>query len=352
MTIQLININKSYLSQSREIVALRDINLTVQPGDIFGVIGKSGAGKSTLIRCVNLLERPSSGQVIVGGQELSSLSEKALRQARHGIGMVFQHFNLLTTRTVYQNIAFPLQLIKKTRKEIDQAVMPLLELTGLKARAHAYPSQLSGGQKQRVAIAQALATQPQVLLCDEMTSSLDPETTKSILKLVKDINLQMQLTILLITHEMDVIKNIADHVAVIDHGSIIEQADVVSLFKVPKTDIAKAFTRSTFMPELPPSLQKQLQVNPIEAGYQILRIAFMGETTTEPVMNNLIKHHDVQINILQANVEMLRGETLGMMVVALRGKEQQSKKAIAYLTTRNIDVEVLGYVAADDWINH
>ncbi|MCB1827739.1 MAG: methionine ABC transporter ATP-binding protein [Coxiellaceae bacterium] len=348
--IKLTNINKSYDTKAGRITALSDINLEVRPGEICGVIGRSGAGKSTLIRCVNLLERPTSGSVEVNGQELMALSDSALREARHHIGMVFQHFNLLSTRTVYENVALPLQLLNKSKSEIDQAVKPLLALTGLEQRAQAYPSQLSGGQKQRVAIARALSTKPSVLLCDEMTSALDPETTASILDLVKDINQQMNLSILLITHEMGVIKSIADHVAVLDDGRIIEQSDVVSLFKHPKTAIAKTFTESISNSELPALLHKQLRAERMQDGHTVIRVAFTGRAAAEPVIDDLVKHFKIRINILQANLEFLRTDTIGMMVVTVWGEEEETQCAIDALKQKGLTVEVLGYVAADDWI--
>src|SRR3990167_9937966 len=233
--IELNNVNKIYSGKSDDHHALKNINLHVKAGEIVGVICKSGAGKSTLIRCVNLLERPTSGSVRVNGVELTTLNPSQLRQARHQIGMIFQHFNLLATRTVYHNVAFPLQLLKKPKKEIEKIVSELLEKVGLSNRRDAYPNQLSGGQKQRVAIARALATKPQVLLCDEMTSALDPETTDDILQLIRNINQEYHLSILCITHEMHVIKSIADRVAVISHGEIVECANLVDLFKNPKT---------------------------------------------------------------------------------------------------------------------
>jgi len=242
--IELKNINKIYITKSGAHHALKNINLHVAPGEIVGVIGKSGAGKSTLIRCVNLLERPTSGSVRVNNVELTTLNPQQLRQARHQIGMIFQHFNLLSTRTVFENVAFPLQLLKQPKNEIDQTVSLLLEKVGLSDRCDAYPSQLSGGQKQRVAIARALATKPQVLLCDEMTSALDSETTEDILKLIRGINQELGLSILCITHEMSVIKAITDRVAVIDYGEIVECAGVVDLFKSPQTPITKRLIQS------------------------------------------------------------------------------------------------------------
>lgn len=347
--ISLKNIYKSYSSDSGQITALHDINLTVEKGQIYGVIGRSGAGKSTLIRCVNLLERPSSGFVEVNGQELTGLSDAELRQARHRMGMVFQHFNLLATRTVYENVALPLELLKKSKQEIDKIVRPLLELTGLSHRATAYPSRLSGGQKQRVAIARALSTQPTVLLCDEMTSALDPETTASILELVKNINEQMQLSILLITHEMGVIKSIADRVAVLDDGRIIEEADVVTLFKSPKTEIAKTFTGLAAHRELPPLLKEHLHAEHLPGDQTVIRMTFSGDAAAQPVIDDLIRHFKVRINIMQANLEFLRSDTLGMMIFAISGEGREIASALQFLIEKKLTVEVLGYVATDAW---
>lgn len=348
--IKLTHVYKDYQIKGKTAAALTDINLTVKPGEIFGVIGRSGAGKSTLIRCVNLLERPTSGSIAVEGEELTTMSSRALRQVRHNIGMVFQHFNLLSTRHVYDNIALPLQLLKKTRREIDRAVVPLLELTGLIDRVHAYPAQLSGGQKQRVAIARALSTEPKVLLCDEMTSALDPETTASILNLVKKINEQKKLSILMITHEMNAIKSIADYVAVIDKGRIVEQSDVVSLFKDPKTEIAKTFTESLLGTELPHLLHTRLLQENVPGGHAVVRVAFTGSAAMEPIIDDLIRHFKIRINILQANLEFLRSDTIGMMIVTMRGDEQATQHAIEALLEKGLAVEVLGYVGADDWI--
>lgn len=346
--ITLENVSKIYQTTSGQVTALQDINLQVLPGEIYGVIGRSGAGKSTLIRCVNLLERPTAGRIVVDDRDLMQLDAQHLRDVRHMIGMVFQHFNLLSSRTVYQNIALPLELLQMSTSDIERAVMPLLELTGLKERMHAYPYQLSGGQKQRVAIARALATKPKVLLCDEMTSALDPETTHSILQLVKKINHEMNLTMLLITHEMEVIKSIADHVAVIDAGKIIEQSDVVSLFRNPQTDVAKRFTQSILKGDLPHYLLEKLRDDYSEGAQLIVRIAFIGESATQPIIDSLVKHSKVSVNILQANLELLHHETIGMMFVGLSGKQEDMQQALTYLQKQSIDTEVLGYVFTDD----
>ena len=350
--IELRNVNKTYYVSNTAVNALVDIDITVNPGQIFGVIGKSGAGKSTLIRCVNLLERPTSGAVVVNGQDLTQLAHKQLRLARHSIGMVFQHFNLLNIRTAYQNVALPLELLGMTKQEINNRVLPLLKLTGLDHKTHAYPSRLSGGEKQRVAIARALATHPKVLLCDEMTSSLDPETTAAILQLIKDINRQLNLSILLITHEMDVIKALADRVAVLDHGRIIEQDDVATIFKRPKTAVAKRLTQSTLKVALPPALQEKLQQNSIADGYTLLRINFLGKTAAEPIVSHLIKEYNVHINILQANLEFVRDEMVGVMLVAAHADHEKIQQGIHFLREKGLQVEVLGYVPANDWLYH
>ena len=347
--ITLTHLNKIYTSQSGHHHALKNINLRVEPGEIVCVIGKSGAGKSTLIRCVNLLERPTSGSVEVNGVELTTLNPPQLRQARHQIGMVFQHFNLLETRTVYQNIAFPLQLLKKSTAEIALTVMPLLEKVGLSAHKEAYPCELSGGQKQRVAIARALATQPAVLLCDEMTSSLDPETTDDILQLIRDINQEMRLSILCITHEMHVVKSIADRVAVIEHGTIAECESVISLFKNPKTLIAKKFVQSVFQSELPQELQTQLHFEPMPDDLMILRLTFFGHATVEPILSEFMQQTHVNVSILQANIEYLHAQMLGRMIVALDINLEKTEKVMAFLKKDGLTVEVMGYVDRQIW---
>lgn len=346
--IELINVNKNYNTKKGKITALKDINLTVNPGEICGVIGKSGAGKSTLIRCVNLLERPTSGSIKINHQELMKLSPKALRQARHRMGMIFQHFNLLSTRSVYQNIAFPLELIGASKKEIEKIIFPLLELTELSEKRDDYPSQLSGGQKQRVAIARALATKPNILLCDEMTSALDPKTTNSILELIENINHQMHLSILVITHEMDVIKKIADQVVVLEEGEIVEKNDVVGLYKNPKSTSAKNLIHSTLSTPNEKSLLTKLTTDPVIGGEMVIRIHFFGHVSVEPVMNDLIKKFDLRFNILQANFEYIRHDVFGVLVVALQANTSVIEEVLAYLNNKELKTEILGYVASDD----
>lgn len=342
--IRLDHIDKTYHGQQQSFVALRDVSLSVAEGEIFGVIGPSGAGKSTLIRCVNLLERPSSGSVTVAGQSLLSLSVRELRVVRHQIGMVFQHFNLLSSRTVFDNVAFQLHLLGRSASEVETAVMTLLSLTGLADKRDAYPSQLSGGQKQRVAIARALVTRPKLLLCDEMTSALDPDTTQSILDLLKRLQRELSLTILLITHEMDVIKRIADRVAVMVEGQIVETTDVVSLFKNPQTAVAKQFIRSDLKRYLPDDIKSVLRASHCDGDKTLVQIAFVGQVATQPIIAQLINHSTVQVNILQANLECLRNETIGVMTLDLEGDHADVLQALQYLKQQGLQVEVIGYV--------
>lgn len=342
--IQLEQVSKSFSTPAGVINAIENVTLSVPKGQICGVIGRSGAGKSTLVRCVNLLERPTSGRVMIDGQDLSALSPRALRQVRHQIGMVFQHFNLLSSRTVYQNIAFQLELLGTKKVEIEQRVVPLLELTGLVDKRDMYPSALSGGQKQRVAIARALVTQPKVLLCDEMTSALDPETTQSIIDLVKQINKEMGVTILFITHEMEVVKKLADHVAVIDQGRLVEEADVLTLFRSPLTEVAQQLVQNDLQGRIPVALRQQIQSAPIDGGQQLIQVSFIGEVATQPMIEAFIQHNDVHVNILQANLEYLRETTIGTMLIGLTGAHERCLNAVDYLRDQGLDVEELGYV--------
>ena len=316
-----------------------------------GVIGKSGAGKSTLIRCVNLLERPTSGSVRVNGVELTTLTPSQLRNERHQIGMIFQQFNLFSTRCVFDNVAFPLNLQGKENNEIDSIVYPLLEKVGLADRDDAYPHELSGGQKQRVAIARALATRPKVLLCDEMTSALDPHTTEDILRLIRQINRELNLSILCITHEMPVIKSIADRVAVIDQGEIVECTSVIELFKNPKTLMTKQLIESALKSELPQELQAKLHFEPMPDDQAVLRLTFLGHATLEPVINEFIRKINFKVSILQANIEQLRSEMIGRMIIAMQLKGEELNKAKTFLENKGVIVEVIGYVDQQIWFN-
>jgi D-methionine transport system ATP-binding protein len=292
------------------------------------------------------LERPNSGEVIVDGVDLLKLNAQALRQKRHSIGMIFQHFNLLQSRTVYENIALPLEFLGIGKSYIAKRVNALMELTGLSAHKNHYPNQLSGGQKQRVAIARALATSPKVLLSDEATSALDPETTQSTLALLKQINKELNLTILLITHEMDVIKSICDRAAILDKGIMIEEAPVLELFARPKTAVAKKFTQSALHIHLPDSLQQRLQSEPAEGLHPIVKLTFLGASAEEPIVGSLYTRFNVTTNILQANLEMVHSSTVGITLCELRGKPGAIEHSIEYIRSQNVEVEVLGYVSS------
>lgn len=342
--IELKFVEKVFETPSGPFRALYPINLSVQAGEIFGIVGKSGAGKSTLIRCINLLERPTSGSVTVAGTELTHLGEKELRLARRRIGMIFQHFNLLASKTVFENIALPLHLAGFSKTEIKNAIQPLLELTGLTDKQDHYPAQLSGGQKQRVAIARALANKPDVLLCDEATSALDPHTTQSILALLKDINQKLQLTIVLITHEMEVVKTISTHIALLDHGQIIEQGNTLEFFKNPKTAQAKELVKSCLKQELPQALALRISHQEQLGYFPLLRIIFSGTAAAQPLISELILTHKVHLSILQANIEYIQGEPLGIMVVKLEESSQGLQQALSFFKDKNTQVEVLGYV--------
>lgn len=340
-------LSKNYTTQDGSIPALQDINLHISAGEIFGIIGKSGAGKSTLIRCVNLLERPSAGQVIVHQQNLMSLSTAELRQARRKIGMIFQHFNLLNSRTVYDNIAFPLELAGGSSKGMDEVIMPLLELTGLTHKKNHYPAQLSGGEKQRVAIARALAPKPHVLLCDEATSALDPETTTSILQLLKGIRDKLNLTILLITHEMSVIKACCDRVGILQKGKLIEENEVGEFFAYPKTEIAKNFIFSSLPETLPPAIQQYILAEAHADTHPVVRLRFMPDTATQPIIAQLISQFNLRVNILQGNVEYIKKHPMGVMLVAIDGEKEKLNAAVHYLQKIGVDSKIIGHVPND-----
>lgn len=342
--IKIKNLKKTYESKTGTINALKDISLEIKPGEIFGIIGQSGAGKSTLIRCINRLEEPTSGEVIVDNQDITKLSETELRKARHEIGMIFQHFNLLTSRTIFDNVAFPLEIQGLSKTEIESRVQPLLELVGLGDRTQYFPSQLSGGQKQRVGIARALASNPKVLLCDEATSALDPQTTKSILELLKDINQKFNLTIVLITHEMQVIKEICDKVAVIEGGVIIEQGEILDVFTNPQQQTTKEFISVINNQELPKVVQHlKLSPTPVENSNLILRLAFIGASTEEPIISGIIRRFNVNTSILYGNIDYIKEVPYGTLVVELDGESGNIQEALAYLQEQNLRIEVIGY---------
>jgi D-methionine transport system ATP-binding protein len=336
------NLTKVYHSDSGDVKALDEVNLHIKKGEIFGIIGLSGAGKSTLLRCINMLEKPTSGSVEIDGVEMTSLSPNELKEMRKKIGMIFQHFNLLTSRNVRGNVAFPLEIAGVDKKTINQKVERLLDLVGLSDKTDSFPSQLSGGQKQRVGIARALANDPKVLLCDEATSALDPQTTLSILNLLKDINKKLGITIVLITHEMNVIKQICNSVAVIEKSRVVEQGSLLEVFANPKTDTAKNFLKSVTLSELPEELKERIRN--LDHGHlegRIVKIGFFGKVTAEPVISTLVKKFDVDANILYGNIDHIQDTPYGMLVVELRGKNGGANSAIEYLKTLGLKVEVI-----------
>ena len=343
--IKLNNITKIFTLPDKKLTALDNVSLHVPKGQICGVIGASGAGKSTLIRCVNLLERPTHGTVIIDDVDLTQLSDAELVKTRRQIGMIFQHFNLLTSRTVFENVALPLELENKSKAEIQEKTTALLALVGLSDKHNVYPANLSGGQKQRVAIARALASDPKVLLCDEATSALDPATTQSILKLLKEINRTLGITILLITHEMEVVKRICDQVAVIDKGRLIEQGTVSEIFSNPKTELAQEFISSTFHITLPEEYLENLSDTPKHAkSYPIIKFEFTGRSVDAPLLSQASKKFGVELSILTSQIDYAGGVKFGFTIAEVEGDEDAITQAKVYLMENNVRVEVLGYV--------
>lgn len=317
--IEIKNLNKTYTTAEKKITALDNINLTISDGEIFGIIGLSGAGKSTLVRCINLLERPTSGEVIIDGKNLTALPQKELLLMRRNIGMIFQSFNLFEQRNVVANVCYPLEISGVKKAEAIKKADSLLELVGLSDRKKSYPSQLSGGQKQRVAIARALATNPKYLLCDEATSALDPNTTQSILTLLKEINKKLGVTIIVITHEMRVIDRICDKVAVIDKSHIAEYGRVSDIFANPQSEIA----RELILPQLPPS-EKAI-------GSKMLRIIFDGEASSKPTISEMILACQTAVNIMFADTKDIDGKAYGHMLIQLPEDERKADKIVAWL---------------------
>lgn len=344
--IDLSHIEKIYDSAAGPVYALKDISLHINKGEIYGIIGLSGAGKSTLVRCINLLERPTKGTVTIEGKNITAMNNSELREARKGIGMIFQHFNLLSTSTVFDNIAFPLQLSNTPKDTINSRVTELLDMVGLSDKADQYPSQLSGGQKQRVGIARALASNPQILLCDEATSALDPQTTKSILQLIKDINRKLKLTVVVITHEMQVIKEICDKVAVIDKGVIAEQGDVLDVFINPQQSITKDFISVLLSNELPVDFRNiEIKDEPFEDSILLMRLTFIGETANDPIISSLVKKYDVSADLFFGSLDDIKGAPFGRLIIGLDGSQDDIHSAMDYLREQKVKMEVIGYVS-------
>ena len=340
--IEFTHVSKDFGSGEKMVRAVRDVSLTIQDGEIFGIIGFSGAGKSTLVRCINLLERPTNGTVVVDGKEMTALSPKELRLARRKIGMIFQHFNLMPSRTVFGNVAYPLQGQGLSKQAIQNKVRKLLKLVDIADKETSYPSQLSGGQKQRVAIARALANDPKVLLCDEATSALDPQTTKAILTLLKDLNQKLNLTIVMITHEMAVVKEICDHVAIMEHGQVVEQGEVFSLFADPKQPITQNFIRTTSnLQKIEELIAEGSPVVQLQPGEVIVRLSYIQKNVSEPLISTLSQRFQISLNIIFADIEIVQDAPIGGTVAILSGEREQITKAMEYLIEKNVGVEVL-----------
>ncbi|MFC5472699.1 methionine ABC transporter ATP-binding protein [Paraherbaspirillum soli] len=329
--------------------AVRDVNLSIRKGEIFGIIGRSGAGKSTLVRTLNLLNRPTSGNIIVDGKDMTALNADQLRAARREIGMIFQHFNLLSSRTVYDNIALPLELAGMDKVAISKKVTPLLELVGLTALKDSYPAQISGGQKQRVGIARALANEPKVLLSDEATSALDPETTRSILELLRKINRELSLTIVLITHQMEVIKMICDRMAVMEAGAVVEHGAVLELFRSPKHAVTRALIGDVIAQELPPGVLQRLRARlaSSDAGAgsdHLFRFAFTGAGVDQPLLSAAVRKFDLDFNILHGQIDEIQGQAFGSLAILANGSSANISAAMAYLSAQGVTVEELNHV--------
>ena len=340
--IELRHISKDFGTGEHAVHAVQDVSLTVETGEIFGIIGFSGAGKSTLVRCINLLERPTSGEVLLDGQELTTLPPKQLRQARKKIGMIFQHFNLMPSRTVAGNVAYPLRGSGLSREQIAAKVQSLLELVGIGDKADAFPSQLSGGQTQRVAIARALANDPSVLLCDEATSALDPQTTKAILHLLRDLNAKLGLTIVLITHEMAVVREICHRVAVMEHGRVAEQGEVFNVFVDPRQDITRSFIRTTSnLQKVEELIAADSPVTRLKPGELIIRLSYVQRNAAEPLISVVTKLFDVSLNIIFADINIVQDAPIGGTVAIISGERSHITKAIEYFIDKNVGVEVI-----------
>lgn len=335
MLIRVKNLSKVYKNNNDEVYALKNINLEINSGEIFGIIGLSGAGKSTLIRCLNRLEEPTEGKISIDDIEITNLNKKDLRNIRSEIGMIFQHFNLLSSKNVYENIAFPLELEGKNKKEINERVETLLKYVDLEDKKLSYPSHLSGGQKQRVAIARALANNPKLLLSDEGTSALNPKTTKSILQLLNKIRKEFGLTIVLITHQMEVIKDICDRVAIIEDGEIIELDTVGKVFANPKTK-----TASEFVSNLKTNIEEEIKYEK-KPGSKLVKLSFLGEISKKPIVSNMIKNFDIDVNILSGNINELMTTSIGNLTIEILGKDEEINRAIQWLTKENIRLEVI-----------
>ncbi|HAE91276.1 MAG TPA: methionine ABC transporter ATP-binding protein [Tissierella sp.] len=333
--IKIHNLSKVFTNDKEQLIAVQDVNLNIKKGEIFGIIGLSGAGKSTLIRCLNRLEEPTEGKIFINGIDLINLDKEELRKERKEIGMIFQHFNLLSQKTVYENIAFPLRLEKMDNEKIHNRVNELLEYVDLRDKKDNYPSQLSGGQKQRVAIARAIANNPKILLSDEGTSALDPKTTKSILELLRKIRNELNITIVMITHQMEVVKEICDRVAIMENGKVVEENTVENLFREPKTKIAQTFINS-----LQGNIEEEI-INPSDFKGKIIRLSFLGDSAKKPIVSKVIRKFNIDVNILSGNINELQSTSVGHLILELIGEEEEVNQSLLFLRNENVYVEVI-----------
>ncbi|EOT46451.1 MULTISPECIES: methionine ABC transporter ATP-binding protein [Enterococcus] len=340
--IELKQVDVVFTQKKKTTIAVSNVNLSVEKKDIFGIVGYSGAGKSTLVRLINLLQRPTSGEVIIDGVDLTKISHRTLRQQRKQIGMIFQHFNLFNARTVFDNVAFALKYSGLKKAERTEKVTSLLQLVGLEDKAQAYPSQLSGGQKQRVAIARALASDPKILLCDEATSALDPKTTIQILELLQKLNRELDLTIVLITHEMQVVKEICNKVAVMEDGQIIEQGRALDIFSQPQKALTKDFIRTaTHIDQALATILEHPQFSNLSPNEWLVELSYVGDETDQPLIAQLFSRFQVTTNILYGNVEIIQGTALGTLVVVLTGNHNQKQKVFDYLKKHRVNATLL-----------
>ncbi len=333
--IEIINVVKEFDDGKQKIEAVKKVNLKINKGEIFGIIGLSGAGKSTLLRCINRLEEPTEGKILIDNIDITRTNNEDLRKERKEIGMIFQHFNLLLQKTVYENIAFPLRLENMDKNEIDKRVNQLLEYVELRDKKDSYPSQLSGGQKQRVAIARAIANNPKILLSDEGTSALDPKTTKSILELLNKIRKELGVTIVLITHQMEVVKEVCDRVAIMENGEVIEENTVENLFREPKTKTAQAFINS-----MQTNIEEEI-INPNDFKGTIIRLSFLEKSAKQPIVAKMIRNFHIDVNILSGNINKLHLSSVGHLILELSGESSEINKAILFLKDEDIHVEVI-----------
>lgn len=342
--IEVIGLSKTFEGDQEKVHALKNVSLQIENGEVFGVIGYSGAGKSTLIRCINLLEKPSEGKVIINGEELTALSERALRVKRKKIGMIFQHFNLMNSRTVFSNVCYPLKGSGLSKEEKKVKVRELLRIVGIEDKEFAYPNQLSGGQKQRVAIARALANDPEVLLCDEATSALDPKTTKSILRLLKELNRKLGLTIILITHEMSVIKEICDRVSIMENGEVVETGTVGDIFSNPQKKMTVDFIETASNRDrILDFINDERNIYNIKPGDVLTRVTYLGNIVGDAVISEVSRKFKIDASILYGNLEILGSIPAGELIVLFRGQQYDVENGIRYFRDKGLKVEVLKY---------